>query len=108
MAYQKKAKSTHTMPDGRVMAGATHAKSPPPKSKKQTIKIGDSKITMEKGRLSRDLGIPEEKNIPMSLINRLIKVENGEMFAYKGKQKKMTPALKKRLVLARTLKGFKK
>ena len=105
MAYQKKAKSTHTMPDGRVMAGASHPKKSP---KKETIKIGDSKITMEKGRLSRDLGIPEEKNIPMSLINRLIKVENGEMFAHKGKQKKMTPALKKRLVLARTLKGFKK
>mgnify|MGYP003647636527 CR=1 FL=1 len=73
-----------------------------------TIKIGKEKIVMDKGRLSKDLGIPEEKNIPMSLINRLIKVENGEMFVHNGRERKMTPALKKRLVLARTLKGFKK
>ena len=79
-----------------------------PKKKTSTIKIGDSKITMERGRLSRDLGIPEDKNISMSLINRLIKIENGMMFTHNGKQKKMTSALKKRLVLARTLKGFKK
>tara|TARA_R110000796_G_scaffold156778_4_gene273563 strand:- start:94 stop:357 length:264 start_codon:yes stop_codon:yes gene_type:complete len=73
-----------------------------------TVKIGKEKIVMDKGRLSKDLGIPEEKNIPMSLINRLIKVENGEMFVHNGRERKMTPALKKRLVLARTLKGFKK
>ena len=79
-----------------------------PKKKTSTITIGDSKITMQRGRLSRDLGIPEDKNIPMSLINRLIKIENGQMFSHNGKQKKMTSALKKRLVLARTLKGFKK
>jgi hypothetical protein len=72
------------------------------------LKIGTEKIVIDKGRLSKDLGIPEEKNIPMSLINRLIKIENGEMFEHNGKQKKMTPALKKRLVFARTLKGFKK
>tara|TARA_R110000822_G_scaffold133446_3_gene270875 strand:+ start:546 stop:809 length:264 start_codon:yes stop_codon:yes gene_type:complete len=73
-----------------------------------TIKIGKEKIVMDKGRLSKDLGIPEEKNIPMSLINRLIKIENGEMFEHNGRERKMTSALKKRLVLARTLKGFKK
>ena len=85
-------------------------KSDPPTKRKETstIKIGDSKITMEKGRLHRDLNIPMDKKIPMSLINRLAAVENGEMFAYQGKQKKMTPALKKRVVLARTLIGFKK
>ena len=79
-----------------------------PKKKTSTITIGDSKITMERGRLSRDLGIPEDKNIPMNLINRLIKIENGMMFTHNGKQKKMTASLKRRLVLARTLKGFKK
>ena len=78
------------------------------KKNTSTIKIGKEKIVMQKGRLSKDLGIPEEKNISMTLINRLIKVENGELFMHGGKQKKMTAALKRRLVLARTLKGFKK
>ena len=83
---------------------------PPPKDKKEksTINIKGEKITMEKGKLSKELGIPEEKNIPMTLLRKLAKVPNGEMFEHKGKSKKMTAGLKKRVTLAITLKGFKK
>lgn len=82
---------------------------PPPKRKEtSTIEIKGEKIQMEKGKLSKELGIPEEKNIPMTLLKRLVKVPNGEMFDHKGQSKKMTPGLKRRISLAITLKGFKK
>jgi hypothetical protein len=78
------------------------------KPKKQTIEIRGQKIEMEKGRLHKDLGIPEERKIPMTLLRKLVKVPNGEMFEHHGKNKKMTAPLKKRISLAITLKGFKK
>jgi hypothetical protein len=90
------------------------ARNPPkPKAKakpmpKQTIEIKGKKIEMDKGKLSRELGIPEDKNIPMNLLRKLAKVPNGEMFEHHGKSKKMTPGLKRRVTLAITLKGFKK
>jgi len=74
----------------------------------QTIEIRGQKIEMEKGRLHKDLGIPEERKIPMTLLRKLVKVPNGEMFEHHGKNKKMTAPLKKRISLAITLKGFKK
>ena len=81
---------------------------PPKKNEKSSITIKGKKIEMDKGKLSRELGIPEEKNIPMTLLRKLAKVPNGEMFEHKGKSMKMTPGLKKRVTLAITLKGFKK
>ena len=111
-------KSTHKMPDGTVMTGAKHSKDSKPVSrvrkapvKKNTIKIGDTKITMEAGRLRKDLEMPDVKNIPMSYLKRLVKIPNGDMFEMEHgskKMKKMTAALKKRVSLAITLKGFKK
>lgn len=111
-------KGTHKMPDGTVMTGAKHSKDSKPVSrvkktpvKKNTIKIGDTKITMEAGRLRKDLEIPDGKNIPMSYLKRLVKIPNGDMFEMEHgskKMKKMTAALKKRVSLAITLKGFKK
>jgi hypothetical protein len=83
-------------------------KKPKKKTEKKEIKIGKDKITIEEGRLHRDLDIPMDKKIPMTLLNRLARVPNNDMFEHKGNQKKMTPALKKRVILARTLKGFKK
>ncbi len=81
---------------------------PPKGDDKNSITIKGKKIEMDKGKLSRELGIPEEKNIPMTLLKKLVKIPNGEMFDHKGKSKKMTPGLKKRVSLAITLKGFKK
>mgnify|MGYP003638541436 CR=1 FL=1 len=81
---------------------------PPKADEKSEITIKGKKIEMDKGKLSRELGIPEEKNIPMTLLKKLVKIPNGESFDHKGKSKKMTPGLKKRVSLAITLKGFKK
>ncbi len=92
------------MPEG--VGYGKNAKRQP--KKKSVIEIKGKKIEMDKGKLSRELGIAEEKNIPMTLLKRLAKVPNGEMFEHKGKSKKMTPGLKKRVTLAMTLKGFKK
>tara|TARA_R110002020_G_scaffold94777_2_gene227761 strand:+ start:286 stop:579 length:294 start_codon:yes stop_codon:yes gene_type:complete len=97
------------MPEG--IGYGKNAKKPSkkqPKKKTSTIEIKGEKIKMEKGKLSKELGIPEEKNIPMTLLKRLVKVPNGEMFDHRGKSKKMTPGLKRRISLAITLKGFKK
>jgi hypothetical protein len=66
---------------------------------------------MEEGRLRKDLEMPEGKLIPMAYLKRIVKIPNGDMFQIEHgskKMKKMTPALKKRVSLAITLKGFKK
>jgi hypothetical protein len=81
------------------------------KPKKKVIKIRDTKIPIEEGRLRKDLEIPDGKKIPMSYLKRLVKIPNDDMFQLEHgskKIKKMTPALKKRVSLAITLKGFKK
>jgi hypothetical protein len=118
-------KGVHKMPDGTLMSGKVHTKdsrviarqkkkAPMKKKnspKKNTIKIGDTKITMEEGRLRKDLEMPEGKLIPMAYLKRIVKIPNGDMFQIEHgskKMKKMTPALKKRVSLAITLKGFKK
>jgi hypothetical protein len=47
----------------------------------------------------------------MTYLKRLVKIPNDDMFQLEHgskKNKKMTPALKKRVSLAITLKGFKK
>ena len=81
------------------------------KTKKKVIKIGDTKIPIEEGRLRKDLEIPDGKKIPMAYLKRLVKIPNDDMFQLEHgskKNKKMTSALKKRVSLAITLKGFKK
>jgi uncharacterized protein with WD repeat len=72
------------------------------------VEIDNKTIDIKKGALSRQLGIPEEDNIPMSLLNKLKKIEVGEEFEHKGKKMKMTAPLKKRITLAITLKKMKK
>ena len=66
----------------------------------------------KKGALSRQLGIPEEKNIPATLLNRIKAAEIGETVrnpCETGKQHvKVTRLLKKRAVLASTLKKINK
>jgi hypothetical protein len=61
-----------------------------------------------KGALSRQLGIPEEKNIPSTLLARIKNAEIGETVrnptATGKKRVKVTNLLKKRAVLASTLK----
>lgn len=75
---------------------------------KTKINLGDGDFKIKEGALSRQLGIPIKKNIPMALLNKLVKKENGTKFMLNGKERKMTPLLKKRVSLAINLKGFKK
>jgi len=82
----------------------------PPKKKeeKSEVILEGSEVEINKGALHRQLGIPEEKNIPMTLLNKLKKMEIGEEFEQNGKKMKMTRGLKRRVVLGITLKKMKK
>lgn len=76
--------------------------------KKTTIDLGDGNFKMKEGALSKQLGIPIKKNIPMALLKKLVKKENGSKFMLNGKERKMTPLMKRRVSLAITLKSIKK
>ena len=75
---------------------------------KEEIKLGGKKITIKKGALSKQLGIPIEKDIPKSLLWKLDKMKIGESTEYKGKSIKISRLLKQRVSLAITLKGMRK
>ena len=79
----------------------------PVKYEKEQIELGGKKIEIKKGALSRQLGIPIEKDIPKSLLAKLNKMKIGEETEYKGKKLKVTSLLKKRVSLAITLKGMR-
>lgn len=70
------------------------------------------KSIKKKGALSRQLGIPEEENIPMNLLNKIIKAREGDTISNPssiGKKRiKVTRLLEERSILARTLKKLKK
>ena len=78
------------------------------KKKATEIDLGDGEFKIKEGALSKQLGIPVKKNIPIMLLRRLVKIENGKTFMLNGKERKMTPLLKKRVSLAITLKSLKK
>lgn len=70
------------------------------------------KAKLKKGALSRQLGIPIKKNIPMTLLNRIIRAKTGAKIQNPTKSGKkvisVTILLKRRSSLARSLKNFKK
>lgn len=65
---------------------------------------------LKKGALSRQLGISEEENIPPSLLELIRQTPVGTTIknpTQQGKRQiRVTALLKKRAVLAQTLKGF--
>ncbi len=67
-----------------------------------------AEIGLKKGALSRQLGIPEKKNIPQKLLNKIIKAKAGQTIknpSRLGKRKiKVTRLLERRAIFARTLK----
>ena len=69
------------------------------------------KIGIKKGALSRQLDVPEKKNIPMKLLNKIIKAKAGDIITNPtsvGKRKiKVTRKLERRAILARNLKRIK-
>lgn len=66
----------------------------------------------KEGALSRQLGIPEKDNIPVTLLKKIKDTDIGERIhnpTQKGKRwLKVTRLLKRRSVLALTLKGLNK
>ena len=75
---------------------------------KTTIDLGDGDFKIKEGALSKQLGFPIKENIPMTLLRILVKKENGSKFILNGKERKMTPLMKRRISLAITLKSRKK
>jgi hypothetical protein len=64
------------------------------------------------GTLHRQLGIPKDKKIPVSLLNKIISAKAGEVITNPtklGKEKiKVTQLLERRAILARNLKKISK
>lgn len=69
-------------------------------------------INLKKGALSRQLGIPEKKNIPEKLLNKIIAAKSGQTIRNPsriGKRKiKITKLIERRSILARNLKHLKR
>ena len=66
------------------------------------------KIGLKKGALSRQLKIPEKDNIPVTLLNKIIKAKAGDTIrnpTKSGKRRiKVTRLLERRAIFAKTLK----
>lgn len=70
------------------------------------------KIGIKKGALSRQLGIPQERNIPIILLNKIISSSTGQTIRNPSKTGKkvikVTRLLERRAILARNLKNFRR
>ncbi len=70
------------------------------------------KIRLKKGALHKQLGIPQDQKIPLSLLNKIIAAKPGDTItnpSNKGRKRiKITRVLEKRANLARNLKNIKK
>jgi len=68
------------------------------------------KIDIKKGALSKQLGIPEKENIPITLLNKIIAAKAGDTIknpTQSGKKRiKVTRLLERRAILAQTLKNL--
>jgi len=78
---------------------------------KKKLWIQNAVSKHKKGSLHRQLGVPMTKKIPKSLLNRIKHSQVGKTVknpSRTGKRRvKVTGLLKKRAVLAVTLRGFK-
>ncbi|MAH44547.1 hypothetical protein CMI37_01885 [Candidatus Pacearchaeota archaeon] len=70
------------------------------------------KAGIKKGALSRQLNIPIEKDIPMRLLDKIVRAKAGETITNPsklGKRRiKVTHLLERRAILARNLKRMKR
>ena len=70
------------------------------------------RIGIKKGALSRQLGIPIEKRIPLLLLNKIIAARAGQTIRNPSKTGKrvikITRLLERRAILARNLKNFQR
>ncbi len=82
---------------------------PIPKTQSRTkTKRFIQKIKLKKGALSKQLEIPEKKDIPITLLNKIIKAKAGQTIknpTKTGKRKiKVTRLLERKSIFAKTLK----
>lgn len=71
------------------------------------VKKWIQKTKMKKGSLSRQLGVPVKENIPVGVLNKVVKAKVGtKVMVPKGKVT-VTKLMKRRAVFAKTLKGLK-
>jgi hypothetical protein len=66
------------------------------------------KVGMKKGGLRNQLNVPKGKTIPPGVLDKLAEGNVGTHVQYRGKSVKITPKMKKRAVLARTMKSWRK
>ena len=70
------------------------------------------KAHLKKGALSRQLGIKESNNIPLMLLDKIIKAKAGQSIknpTKKGKAViKVTRLLERRAIFAKNMKNFRK
>lgn len=79
------------------------------KMKKEKVELDGEEFEIKKGALKKQLGVPESYTFTRSELMKLKKHEVGSMFTFKGKKKKMTELLKRRITLGLNLmKGSKK
>jgi hypothetical protein len=86
--------------------GVKYGNSPVP----ETIQLDKEKIKIKPDALRNMLKVPKGQKIPVSLLNKIIKADTGEMVMnpFTKKEMRVTELLTKRASLAKTLKGFKK
>lgn len=70
------------------------------------------KAKPKKGALSRQLGIPMQKKIPMQLLNRIVAARSGQVIrnpTSKGKRMiTVTRTMERRAIMARNLKRIRR
>tara|TARA_Y100000361_G_C11013652_1_gene265711 strand:- start:49 stop:510 length:462 start_codon:yes stop_codon:yes gene_type:complete len=69
----------------------------------ETVELDGEKVSFRKGGLKKSLKVGDDYTFKRSELNKLKKVENGEMFTFHSKKMKMTPKLKKQIVLGLNL-----
>lgn len=70
---------------------------------KETIKLGDEKITFKKGALRSQLKLNKNQDLSVKILEKLKKVETGSRFMLNNKDLKKTPLMSRRINFALTL-----
>lgn len=78
------------------------------KSGMAEVELDGEKVEFKEGALHKMMKTPPGYKFKKSELNKLKKVETGEMFEFLGKKRKMTALMKKRINFALTLMGMKK
>lgn len=73
------------------------------KMKTETVELDGTKIKIKEGGLHRSLKVPQDYTFKRSELNKLKKIQNGDSFEFHGKKIKMTPLVKRRIVLGMNL-----